>query len=362
MRQLFLDADALKHNFSQVKARAPHSKILAMVKANAYGHGLTWAAKHLQTAGADGFGVATMAEADILRAADITKPIVLMSGVQTLEELEHTLKHNYSLMIHNEAQLQLLEQVQTNRRLIIWLKIDTGMHRLGFAPDQLKMVWQRLEKIAFIDQPIILTTHFSDANEVSQSTTARQLMLFNLAKATLPDGAHYLSSLANSAGILSWPDTHADWVRPGIMLYGASPFATHIGADYQLRPVMSVTSEVIAIKDLAAGSQVGYAGTFTCPKAMRMAVIAFGYGDGYPWHAHLSQVLIRGHQCQVIGRISMDMLHVDISEFPEITLQDPVTLWGENLPVEALSVASTTIPYEIFCRLQRHRLKVAEGS
>lgn len=361
MRELWLDAAALKHNLQQVKLRAPRSKILAMVKANAYGHGLAWVAPHLQKAGADGFGVASMNEADILYQLALNRPIVLMSGIQTAEELHHALACGYSMVVHNMLQLQLLEQSKTNQPVTIWLKVDTGMHRLGFAPDQIKEVWQRLEKLSFVQKPIILMTHFADANEAHQLTTANQLMLFNLTKATLPSDAPLLSSLANSAGILSWPDTHADWVRPGIVLYGASPFSSKAASEYQLKPVSTVRSRIIALKELASGSQIGYGGTFTCSKPMRVAVVAFGYGDGYPWHAQFSKVFIKGNCYPVVGRISMDMLHVDVTDAPEITLHDSVTLWGQDLPVEELAVSSGTISYEIFTHLQRHRLMVHES-
>jgi len=360
MRELWLDAAALKHNLQQVKLRAPHCKILAMVKANAYGHGLAWAAPHLQAAGADGFGVASLSEADTLDQLALNRPIVLMSGIQNEAELQHVLAHQYAMVVHNLWQLQLLEQSKTNRPITIWLKVDTGMHRLGFAPDQVKDVWQRLNKLSFVQKPIILTTHFSDANEVHQLKTAKQLMLFNLTKATLPSDASLLASLANSAGILSWPETHADWVRPGIMLYGASPFSSNAASEYQLKPVSTVRTRIIALKELASGSEVGYGGTFTCPKPMRVAVVAFGYGDGYPWHAHLSKVFIKGNCCPVIGRISMDMLHVDVTDLPNVTLHDIVTLWGEDLPIEKLALSSGTISYEIFTHLQRHRLTVHE--
>jgi alanine racemase len=358
MRELWLDASALQHNLHQVKLRAPRSKILAMVKANAYGHGLAWAARHLHAAGADGFGVASLSEADIIHQLALDRPIVLMSGPQTAEELQHALAHQYAIVVHNAEQVEFLEQIKTDHRLTVWLKIDTGMHRLGFAPDEIKNIWQRLDKLPFIQKPIILTTHFSDANEIHQLTTAKQSMLFHLTRSTLPDDAKVLSSLANSAGILSWPETHADWVRPGIMLYGASPFSSNPAAEYQLKPVMTVCSRIIALKNLASGSQVGYGGTFTCPKPMRIAIVAFGYGDGYPWHAHFSDVLIKGQRYPVIGRISMDMLQVDVTGASDIKLNDLVTLWGKDLPVELLAVTANTISYEILTNLQRHRLAI----
>ena len=355
MRQLILHRAALQHNLHQVRLCAPHSKVLAMVKANAYGHGLTWAAEVLADADVDGLGVAILDEALQLRAAGFEGVIVIADGVQSLAELEEACAARCAVVIHQERELAWVEQLRHALPLSVWLKVDTGMHRLGFAPSAVIQAYQRLMHLDYVQKPIVLMTHFSDADDTEKDKTPRQIALYQQVYNQLSPKP--LRSLANSASIVAWPETHGDWVRPGIILYGGlmmngQPTAPH------LQPVMTVKSQIISIHDYPAGAPLGYGETFICPKPMRVGVVAFGYGDGYPRRAYQSEVLIRGHIIPAIARISMDMLQVDLTDHPPIQLNDEVTLLGEGLPAWKLAQVAQTIPYEIFCQLQHGRLHV----
>lgn len=348
MRKVILNAHALIHNFQQVKRCAPKSKVLAMIKADAYGHGLVWAAQHLQSAGADAFGVATLDEAVQLRQEGIQIPIVLMDGFLNQAELSEAIALQLTLVLHDASHIDYLEEMRITQPINVWVKIDTGMHRLGFVPDQLEAVYQRLSSLSFV-RILGFMTHFSDADDLKKDKTKQQIDLFY----QLTSQYSGEKSLANSAGILAWPRSHADWVRPGIMLYGASPFEE--GGEI-LKSVMTVQSNLIAIHEFARGEKIGYGETYACKKKTRIAVVAFGYGDGYPREVKRASVLIKGHMCPLIGRVSMDMLQVDVTGLPDIQLGEVATLWGEGLPVEKLAAAAGTISYDIFCALQWRRI------
>jgi alanine racemase len=267
----------------------------------------------------------------LLRRSGIKTPIVLMEGLFTNDELIKASEENFTLIVHHALQVEMFEQNPTVKPLSIWLKIDTGMHRLGFAPDQVVSVYERLQRCQAIKKPIGLMTHFAEADSSDRGPVMRQIELFN----DVTQGLQGPRSLANSAGIIAWPTTHAEWVRPGLMLYGASPFSKHTGGEYHLQPVMSLMSELIAIHDIQKGERIGYGGTFVASEPMRMGVVGVGYGDGYPQCARNgTPMLVNGQRCPLAGRVSMDMLTVDLRAEPKAKVGDPVLLWGAGLPVE----------------------------
>jgi alanine racemase len=344
--KITIDLAALRHNLQQVRQYAPKSAVIAMVKSNAYGHGLERIAAALPDA--EALGVACSEEGLLLRAAGVTNPIVLMEGLFSADELFRVAANNFILVVHHVSQVEMLEQSATIEPISVWLKIDTGMHRLGFEPNEVRAIFQRLMNCAAVKKPIGLMTHFAQSDSSDRAPTVQQIKSFNSTTQDLSGPR----SLANSAGILAWPDAHAEWVRPGIMLYGASPFAGHSGVEYHLEPVMTLTSELIAIHFLPKGSQVGYGGTWTCPEDMRIGVVGIGYGDGYPRHAiNGTPVLVNGRICPLAGRVSMDMITVDLRTQPEAKVGDPVLLWGKGLPVEVVAEYSGTIGYELLTRI-----------
>lgn len=341
-----IDLAALKHNFKRVQQLAPHSKIIAMVKANAYGHGIVRVAQALPSASA--LGVASVEEGLSLREACIKHPIVLMEGLFYRDELAEAEHHQFSLVIHHEAHVEFLEKAKVKHPLNVWLKINTGMHRLGIDPSDVERIYHRLMRIDAIQKPIGLMTHFAEADVLDSPATEQQIELFNRSVETL----HGPKSLANSAAILAWPSSHQDWVRPGLILFGASPLQHKTGLDHQLKPVMTLTSKLIAITHVKKGGKVGYGGTWTAPEDTSVGVVGVGYGDGYPQFAgNGTPVLVKGKECSLAGRVSMDMLTVDLRNHPQAQIGDPVTLWGVGLPVERVAAHSNTSAYEVLTRM-----------
>lgn len=352
-----LDLEALVHNLQRVRAAAPGRKVAVAVKAEAYGHGLVRVAQVLD---ADAFAVACIEEGLTLREAGVNRPILLLEGVFEAAELPLCARHDLSLAIHHPEQLRMLEHVRLERPVRVWLKLDTGMHRLGLAPETAPTIFQRLRESPAVAPDIGWMSHLARADERDCDYTLRQLQLFEAAIADLPGER----SLANSAGILGWPQTHFDWVRPGIMLYGASPFVDSLAAAEDLRPVMTFHTRLISIKRLRKGEPVGYGGTWRCPEDMDVGVAAVGYGDGYPRHAPSgTPVLINGRETPLVGRVSMDMITLDLRGHPEARIDDRVTLWGDGLPVERIAQAAGTIAYPLLCGITtRVRREVIERS
>lgn len=346
-----LDLGALVHNLRRVREAAPHRRVAAAIKAEGYGHGLIRVARTLD---ADAFAVACSEEALTLREAGIDRPILLLEGVFEAMELPSCARHGLEIAVHHPEQVSMLERARLEQPLRVWLKIDTGMHRLGLAPETVPSIWQRLRDCSAVRPDLGLMSHLARADERECDYTFRQLQTFETATAGLPGER----SLANSAAILGWPQTHFDWVRPGIMLYGASPFVDSLAADEGLRPVMTLSTRLIAINRLRKGEPVGYGGTWTCPEDMDVGVAAVGYGDGYPRHAPSgTPVLVNGREAALIGRVSMDMITVDLRPHPAARVGDPVVLWGEGLPVERIAQLAGTISYTLTCgvtaRVQR---------
>lgn len=345
-----INLKALRHNLERVKQLAPDSQTIAIIKADGYGHGMLRVAKALEAA--DKFGVASLDEALSLRNKNIRKPIVLLEGVFEAAEFSKAGLQNIEVVVHHISQLEMLEEYARTAsaaasRINVWLKIDTGMHRLGFPPDIVQIVWQRLKAVSLVKE-IYLMTHLANADNPKDIVTKMQLQVFNQTTRELAAQ----KSIANSGGIIGWPETHADVVRPGIMLYGVTPFSTGTGLDHQLQPVMTLSSELIAVNYHSKDAAVGYGGQWVCPEDMSVGVVAIGYGDGYPRHAKSgTPVLINGKRSQLIGRVSMDMICVDLREQPEAKVGDPVVLWGEGLPVEEVARNADTIGYELLCHV-----------
>ena len=345
--QVHIDLPALRHNLQQVRRLAPDSRVMAAIKANGYGHGLERVALALPDA--DGFGVASIDEALELRAIGVKQAITLLEGFFHADELPLVEQHALDLVLHHASQVAELQRHTFSQPLRVWLKIDTGMHRLGVEPAQVAGLWQQLLSHPGL-LPLGQMTHLACADELESPMTWQQLALF----AELTQTLGGIKAIANSAGIIAWPQSHAEWVRPGIMLYGVSPLLGNHGAAHDLRPVMTLRSELIATRWIAAGEAVGYGATWRCPEAMPVGVVAVGYGDGYPRHARNgTPVLLNGHEVPLIGRVSMDMITVDLRSQPEARIGDPVVLWGRGLPIERVAEAADTIAYELLCGITR---------
>jgi alanine racemase len=331
--------------------------VLAVVKANAYGHGAAVVARSLESA--DGFAVARFEEAVALRDDGCRIRIALLEGFQDRREVEVAAQLDFEPFVHEDRQIALLEAHRSAHKFRVWLKIDSGMHRLGFRPAAAARAAARLEACAAVAKPIRLATHLARADERGGTETGEQIARFRETTADI-DGER---SIANSAGLIAWPEARADWVRPGIMLYGISPFAESTGRDLGLRPVMRFETRVIALKDVTAGSSVGYGGTWTAARPSRIAIAAVGYGDGYPRSAaNGTPVAVNGAAARLAGRPSMDMLTIDVTDLEKVEVGDPVELWGETVPVERVAAAAGTIAYELTCRVGRRVAFVTSGA
>jgi alanine racemase len=341
-----IDLEALSNNLRRVKSAAPKSKVLAMIKCNAYGHGAIEVAKKIEPE-VGMFGVMFLKEALELHHAGIKKPLVILTGFFDGEELKTINRYGFNVTIHNFEQIKILEKTKLIHPLHVWFKIDTGMHRLGFQPHKVKDAYQKLMSHQMVVKPFCFMTHFSDADDMASSKTPSQIVRFKDAVAGLKGEW----CMANSAAVLNWPETHASWIRPGILLYGASPFDDRTGLDLCLEPVMTLTSNIITTHELDKGETIGYGSTFKCPTKMRIGTVSTGYGDGYPRNAKDAPVLVTGARTKLLGRVAMDMMAVDLTHLPDAHIGSKVTLWGKGLPVEEISKCSGEIPYELFCRL-----------
>lgn len=342
-----VDLSAIRHNLGCVRALAPRSKVMAAIKADGYGHGAVPVAQALADAGVDAFAVACLEEAVALRDAGIGVRIALLEGVLSREEAIEAAALGLEIVIHDRWQLDLLASLPADQPLSVWFKLDSGMHRLGFPLGEapalnavlgLRPNWRLQGWI----------THLACADDLASPMTQAQIGAFDAAMQDLPGDR----SIANSAGLIAWPQARVDWVRPGLMLYGASPMPGRTAADLGLRPAMNVVSRLIAVHEIAAGETVGYGATFTCPETMRVGVVAVGYADGV--HRILptgAPVLIHDTRVPIIGRVSMDMITVDLRRLPQAAVGDPVTLWGAGLPVEEVATWAGTLAYELLCGL-----------
>jgi len=344
-----IDRDALRHNYRLVKNRHG-GRALAVLKANAYGHGAAACAQALAPC-ADGFAVALLQEALELRQAGIAAPVLLLEGVFDADELQQAAQHGLWPVVHHEAQLRWIEQSRA-QGWHVWLKIDTGMCRAGFAPQQARAVWQRLRACGKVAH-ITLMTHFACADDVTNRMTARQIAVFAQATNGL-DGAR---SLCNSAAMLAWPQARADWARPGIVLYGSHPLAGAAQAAAEkldLRPVMHLHSRIFAVRTLQRGDSLGYGARFVAAHPLRVGLVALGYADGYPRNApDGTPVAVDGQRTRLIGRVSMDMLTVDLTGLDAAGIGSEVQLWGDAIGVDAVAQAAGSTAYEVLCNVKR---------
>ncbi|MGI9282946.1 MAG: alanine racemase [Endozoicomonas sp.] len=339
--------DALKHNYRLAKSLAGEGNALAVVKADAYGHGAISCAQSLSDE-ADGFAVACIEEAMELRAAGIRNRMLILEGFFHPSELTDIAAENLDIVVQNPEQIKLLEQTPLRKPVRAWLKMDSGMHRVGILPDEYRAAWARLEQLPWIRE-ILLMTHLACADEIDNGYTLQQLEVFERHTLGLPGER----SIANSAGLIHCASARADWSRPGLMLYGASPFDRSHEIEPRLKSVMELQSAIISIKEVPAGSPVGYAGTAVTQKTTRLGVIAIGYADGYPLAPNGTPVVVNGQSVPLTGRVSMDMLTVDLSEIEGVNVGDPALLWGKGLPVNEIARHAGTIPYQLLCNLNR---------
>jgi len=361
-----IDLHALRNNLALARARQPEASVVAVVKANAYGHGLLPVARALQSQlrAGDCFGVATLEEGQALRAAGIAEDIVLLEGVVTPDELRRAVAARLQLVLHSDYQLRdmlaLFALAPPADAMTLWLKVDTGMHRLGLSQDEFATAWSALHGHPSVSRLRVMT-HFACADDPASAMTRQQLDALGaaLAGAGFQPGDCELS-VAASAAIQQWPDSHFQWLRPGIMLYGGAAILAENAVDRGLRPVMTLHSRIIAIKLVKAGETLGYGASYRCEQDQRIGIVSIGYGDGYPRHAPSGtpvlvicrqdsrKVLLRAPLC---GRVSMDMLIVDLSGCDQIEVGDEVILWGEGLPADDIARLSGTIAYELFCQV-----------
>ncbi len=341
--QATIHLNALAHNLNIAKAKAPKAKVMAVIKANGYGHGLLNAALGLKEA--DGFAVLSLDEALALRSAGYQQTILLLEGAFSASELQAISQHQISLVVHCDAQIDMLCNAQLPHPVSVHLKLNTGMNRLGFVPAHFPRALDRLKGCGSVAN-ITLMTHFATADE--PLGIAQPLTVFNQVTKDL----EFPKSLANSATILRFSEAHADWVRAGIMLYGSSPTASETAESFGLKSVMQLSSKILAVQNLDVGDSLGYGHQFTASKKTRIGVVACGYADGYPRHApNGTPISVAGKLTKTIGRVSMDMMFADLTDIPEADIGSSVELWGAQVPVDAVAQAANTISYELLCAL-----------
>src|SRR5216683_940792 len=348
-----ISAGALAHNLLVAKAYASGAKLWAVIKANAYGHGVERAARALDAA--DGFAVLDFQEAVRLRVAGVTKPILMLEGFFKPIDLPLLLKYNLTPVIHNAEQVEMLRLAPLPAELDVYLKVNSGMNRLGCNAENLRPAYDTVRMHAQV-RNVTLMTHFADAD--GAAGVKAQLDRFN----ELTQGLEAPRSLANSAALIRFPEARGDWVRPGIMLYGCSPFAGRTAESLNLKPAMTLSAEIIATRQLHAGERVGYGFSYEAVGEMAVGVVACGYADGYPRHAPSgTPVLVNGRRTRTVGRVSMDMICVDIGGIPDVSIGSAVTLWGEGLSADEVAASAGTLSYELLCALAP-RVRVAEAA
>lgn len=343
-----IHTQSLQHNLERVREFATTSKLMAVIKADGYGHGIATVAGALKNA--DALAVASIDEAlQIKENVPDSPPICLLEGIFRVDELNEAFASGFTLVLHNEEQVRYLESSRTDKPVYVWLKIDTGMNRLGVDPGSFDNLYQRLQSCSAVSS-VGLMTHFACADDAQNAMTHTQLEKFNQAIA----GITAERSAANSAGIVQWPGGHFEWVRPGIMLYGSSPVLGKSASDLDLKPVMSLESELVALHSVKRGDSVGYGATWIADRDTTIGVVACGYGDGYPRHARTgTPVLVNNQRQPLVGRVSMDMITVDLGDQPRAKIGDPVVLWGKDLSVDEIAESAETISYELLCQVTR---------
>ncbi|GAL24386.1 alanine racemase [Vibrio variabilis] len=334
-----INLDALAHNLARIKHKAPNSKVMAVVKANGYGHGLRHIAKNAE--GSDAFGVARIEEALQLRASGVVKPILLLEGFYSANDLPVLVTNNIQTVVHCYEQLDALEQAELEGPVVVWLKVDSGMHRLGVREEQYQEFVERLHRCDNVAKPLRYMSHFGCADELENPMTKQQIELF----LSLTQGCNGERSMAASAGLLEWQSSQLDWVRPGIIMYGVSPFGDKTAAEMGFKPVMTLKSHLIAVRDVKQGESVGYGATWTSERDTKVGVIAIGYGDGYPRTApNGTPVLVNGRKVPIAGRVSMDMLTVDLGPDAEDHVGDEAILWERTYRLKKLQTTLVLSP------------------
>jgi alanine racemase len=347
---------ALRANLACIRTLSGNSKVMAVVKADAYGHGLERCARALTEA--DAFGVASIADGLRLRAAGHRNRIVVLSGPDAASDLAEMRRLDLEAVIHHDSQVALLAAEKSAQRLRVWLKLDTGMHRLGFPAERARELHAQLCAMPSVDPDIVLMTHFASSDEFDNDLTARQIACFESATRRLAGER----ALSNSAGVLGWPAARNDWVRVGGLLYGLSVAEGRSGADFGFKPAMTLSTRLIAINRIKRGERIGYGSTYECPEEMNIGVAAIGYGDGYPRSAPSgTPVLIGAARAAIVGRVSMDLITLDLRNAPNARVGDAVTLWGPDLPVETVARHAGTISYELTCGVTRRVLFAEDG-
>ena len=337
----------IANNYQLAGRLAPQSRSIAVIKANAYGHGMVEVAKHLESL-VPVFAVALMEEAFLLRDAGISKPILVLQGISTASDIAGAAENDFWLLLHQQRQIDWLLSAKPAAPVNVWLKVDTGMHRLGFEPEKLEQLCAGLHSSPNVQKNPVLCTHLACADDPDSPETRKQVSLIRSCASR-----HQLSiSIANSAGILFWPESHAEWNRPGYMLYGLCPTGAVENDSHGLRPAMTMRSEIIAIRQVKAGEGVGYGHDWVARRKSKIGTIPIGYGDGYPRHAPGgTPVLVNDRRVKLVGRVSMDAITVDLTELETAEVGDPVELWGQGLSVNELAAISGTIGYEILAGL-----------
>jgi len=353
--QATIHLGALRRNLARVRERARDGNVMAVVKADGYGHGLERVARALR--GADAFGVAAIGDGLRLRAAGIVERVVVLSGPDEPADLSEFRRLRLDAVIHHESQVGWLEADGDARPIRVWLKLDTGMHRLGFAPERAREIFARLRALKNVDADITLMTHFAASDEFENPLNIEQIARFDAATSAL-DGKRTLS---NSAALLGWPQSRSDWVRVGGLLYGLSVVDGKSGADLGFEPAMTLTTKLIAVNRVRKGERIGYAATYECPEDMPVGVAAIGYGDGYPRSAQSgTPVSVNGHRVPIVGRVSMDLIAIDLRGI-DAKVGDRVTLWGRELPVEDVARHAGTISYDLTCGMTKRVMFVEDS-
>jgi alanine racemase len=350
----YIDLQAIKHNFRLAQTLSGSGQCMAVIKDDAYGHGAVEVANVLEEM-APAYAVAYLEEAEKLRKANVRQPILIFSGVFDKDELERAAEQNYWVVVHTEEQVATLINSVIPKPVKVWLKMDSGMHRLGLPPQKLEAAYKQLQKSPNVQDEIIITTHLSSADDLESASTPRQLKVFNATVANLNAPV----SIANSAALLAWESTRAQWNRPGYLLYGNSPFSVpHSEAD-QLKVAMTLKSRIIGLRDISAGESVGYGDRWTATVPARIATIAVGYSDGYPRHAkNGTPVIINGQRAPLVGTVSMDLISVDVTKLTGVAIGDAATLWGKGLSPNEVARYSGTIAYELLARLPQSTHRV----
>jgi alanine racemase len=357
---------AIRHNLRRLREAAPGCRVMAVIKANAYGHGIVEMAQMF--ADVDALGVARVAEGVLLRERGIDQRIVALDGCSTVEEAREAVEKNLDIVVHDPVHFEILKSLAGENIVSVWLKVDTGMGRLGFDPSVAGKCLELLKANPAVRPNVVLMTHLACADDPDNPVTLEQVRQFGDA---LKDFTGDIS-IANSAGILLWPQTlepslmleykGENWVRPGLALYGASPALGKSARELDLVPAMSFESQLIAVKTIKRGTSVGYGSDWRARRDTVVGVVAAGYGDGYPRHLQSgTPVLVNGHRVSLIGRVSMDMINLDLTDVPVANVGDRVVLWGKHLPIEEISARAGTIPYDLMCGLsQRVRHRIAD--